>query len=397
MKVLESDDIIFYKGRKKTIFEHDIMYYEGVYYLYIYANREGEFTVNIDNVLYKDTSILESVDIIKPFNITNNFEIDEETNETLSKVLGIRPGFVYAPTSPIIKLYNKGTLNLSLRYGKEKITLEPMTMKEIKLDVTENFSYFDISGYKDFSVPVIHPTLEDKFTSPLAKSELEANPKTFSSEVLESEKKIEFIEITNPDDVNISDFQITSDIEFLEFEKLEDMTGKGVQNLSIEFKIDEIKHFAGTIEVTYFYGEEEGLLRIPVSIYVLEEGTNETEFEVLGDSCNNLNGTVCSVNFECEEGADQPYTSDHKLCCLGECIPIEKAEKKEDKNKYGLIIALVILAGIVAYGFYMYKKQKNFTPKKPGEKLKESTEKFEKRMAVKPRPSLRVKGTLQKS
>ncbi|MCK4996973.1 hypothetical protein KAS08_01595 [Candidatus Pacearchaeota archaeon] len=394
-KQIESSNLVFYKGRKKTIFEHDVIYYDGIHYVFIYANRDGEFEIRIENILYKENDTLKSSNIIKPFNITTNIKIDEETNETITEILEIRPGAVYFPKDTYIKLFNKGTIPLELKYGKEKIIIEPLTTKKIELEPQEKFSLFEVEGYKDFSIPIIYPTLEDEFVSPIIKSDLKADPDFFVSELFVDVKETEFIQIFNLGDSDITDLEIMTDIEYIRTGKLENMVGRQIQNLSVKIDAEAAGHFEGVINITYFSNNESNYLKIPVSIYALPKGTNETEFEVLDDSCDNLNGQVCKKGSICEEDADQRFTSDGKYCCFGECIETKTGSSAD--SDYGWIIAVVILAALGGYGYYMYKKQKNLTPKKPSERLKESVAGYKKRMAVKPKSTLRVKGNLQKS
>ena len=394
-KQITSDNLVFYKGRKETIFENDVIYHDGIHYVFIYANRDGEFELRVENILYKENETLKSINIIKPFNITTNLEFDEETNETMTKILSIRPGVVSYPKNSDIRLFNPGTTVLELSYKKEEMALDPLATISIDLFPEEKLSYFNIKGYKDFSIPIIYSSIEDVFVPIITSSEIKSDPDYLVSELFTNVRETEFIQIYNLELVNITNIEVSTDLEYIKLEGLEDMQAKGIQNLSLKIESEEAGHFSGEIKISYFSNNESGLLKIPVSLYVLEKGTNETDFEVLEDSCDNLNGQVCSKGSLCEEGASRRFTSDGKWCCFGECV-IKEAKSSEGSD-YGWAIALVILAALGGYGYYMYKKQKNVSPKKPREKIKESVNKYEKRIEVKPISTTRVKGNLQKS
>ncbi|MFH1521415.1 MAG: hypothetical protein ABIF18_00490, partial [archaeon] len=182
-KQIEQSDIEFYEGRKQISFESDIMFYNGVHYLYVYATRQGIFSVQISDVLYKENDSLESITITKLFNVTDEIMLDEETNETSTEILSIKPGFVFTTATPTIKLINKGSVTLNLTYGENELSLEPLATQEIKFTPEQTFSYFNISSYKEFSIPIIYPTANATFESPLVKPDLRHDPELLLAEL----------------------------------------------------------------------------------------------------------------------------------------------------------------------------------------------------------------------
>ena len=94
-KQIEPSDIKFYEGRKQVSFESDIKFYEGTHYLYVYTTREGNFSIEISGILYKEANTLQATTITKEFNITEEKIINEETNETSTQIFQIKPGFVF--------------------------------------------------------------------------------------------------------------------------------------------------------------------------------------------------------------------------------------------------------------------------------------------------------------
>ena len=64
-KQIKPSDVEFYQGRKKVSLESNIVFYNETYYLYIYANNEGEFIVKIPNILYTEDAELKSKTIEK--------------------------------------------------------------------------------------------------------------------------------------------------------------------------------------------------------------------------------------------------------------------------------------------------------------------------------------------
>lgn len=391
-KQLTSSDITFYEGRRSVYFERDIMNYNGTYYLYIYANRPGEFKMQINDILFKeDNGILQSITIEKEFNITSNSNTDPSTNETISKSLSIKPGFVYYPKDTSIKLWNKGNSDLEITYGKEKITISAMSVKEIEVLPEEKISFITIKSYKNFEIPVFYPTLEDEFISPSEDSNLRTEQETLTSEIYTNTKTIENIKLLNLGLESLTDIKVTSEIEGIKFGNLNDMGPKETQNLTLTFDLEEAGYIIEDIEVSFKINGETKTTTFSLSLFVLPKGTSEENFEMINNSCDNLGGVVCTTGTICD--GDQRFTSEAKYCCFGNCTAVT-IEEKSNKT-IGRIIAVIILLGIAGYAYYAYKKQKKLKTKSPKDKLEESTKKFESRM--KPKPTSRVKGSLTKS
>ncbi|MDH3353573.1 MAG: hypothetical protein OEL87_03935, partial [Nanoarchaeota archaeon] len=391
-KSIEASDITFYEGRKQVPFESDIAFYNGTYYLYIYAAREGLFSVQIADILYKEGDNLGSVTIVKPFNVSDDIIMDEGTNESYKEILSIKPGFIFSAKIPKIKLINMGTTILNLTYGENKTSLKPMETKEILLNPTEIFSYFNISSYKDFSVPIIYlaATKNETFESSVTQLNLKHDPELLLAELFTNNKTQKIIQLFNFGDSNITDTKLTTDISFAEVGKLDDMPGKGKQNLTVKFDADMPGHFQGHINITYTQSGEQNKLSIPVSLFVLPEGSSAENFEASEETCDSISGTVCKEKELCT--AEATFTKRGEYCCLGTCEPIEE---ELENGGYGWLIGLIIILAIGMVGYYLYNKQRKFGSNKPGEQLKEISEKFDKRMSGV--SSSRISGELTKS
>lgn len=388
-KQIEQSDITFYEGRKQVPFESDITFYEGTYYLYIYTIRQGNFSIQIADILYKENDELKSTTIVKPFNITNQIIINEDTNETSTKILSIKPGFIFTTETPIIKLINKGTTILNLTYGENELSLKLLSTHEITLIPTQTFSYLNISSYKEFSIPIIYPTANATFESPLVQLDLRQNPELLLAELFTNTKTQETIQLFNFGNDNITEIQATSDLSFIKIEQLEDMPARGIQNLTLILTPETSGHFQGHINVTYNQSSKLNTLSIPLSLFVLPEGSTPEDFEISEETCEEKLGTVCQDDEECD--IKIIFTKNGESCCLGICQPIAK----ERKGNYGWLIALIILAVLGAGGYYLYKKQKQMIPKTPEDKLKEVSEKFDKRMTGVPETK-RISGGIER-
>ena len=391
-KQIEPSDIKFYEGRKQVSFESDIKFYEGTHYLYIYTTREGNFSIEISEILYKEADALQATTITKQFSITEEKIIDEETNETSTQILQIKPGFIFTTETPSIKLINKGTSELSIEYAESEISLQPLETYDIVTIPEQVFSYMKISTYKEFSIPIIYPTANATFVSPSVQLDLRQSPELLLAELLTNTKSQETIELFNFGDEPITEIQITSDFDFIETEEIENMSAREVKNLTLTFDPEFPGHFQGNINITYTQYAEQQTLSIPLSLFILPEGSTTEDFEIINETCAEISGTVCESGFICS--GEATFTKNQEYCCLGTCE--STGEDESEGGGFGWLIGIIIIIALGFGGYYFYKKQKKVVPKKPEEQIKESSEKYAERLkgAIKPE---RVKGSITKS
>ncbi len=389
---IEPYDIKFYEGRKPVSFEFDIKFYEGIHYLYIYTTREDNFSIEISEILYKEADELAATTITKQFNITTETIIDKETNETMTEILQIKPGFIFTTETPTIKLINKGTETLDVEYGKEEISLASFETKEITIIPEEVFSYLDISTYKDFSIPIIYPSADAIFVSPSVKPSLRQDPDIILVELLSGTKLEETFELFNFGNDTLTEIQIVSDFDFIEVEEIADIAPKEVRNVTLEFDPKEPGHFEGNINITYTQVEDQNTLLIPLDLFILPKGANATIFEIVEETCEGASGTICEEGERCY--GEMIGSTDPGYCCSGTCAADE--EEESEGGGYGWLIGLIIIVAIAGGVYYLYKKQKAIVPKKPEEQMKESSDKYAKRLAGS-LDSKRVTGSVTKS
>ena len=390
-KQIELSDIKFFEGRKETSFESDITFYNGTHYLYAYTTRQGNFSIQIENILYNEADELKEKTIKQNFTIKEKTIIDEETNETSTEILSIKPGFVFTTQAPTIKLINRGTKTLNITYDETEISINPLSTKEITLSPTQIFSQFTISSYKDFTIPIIYPSANSTFVSPSEQLDLRQNPELLLTNLYTNTETQETIQLFNFGNDNLTSLHVTSAHPFIEADELEDVPPRGIQNLTLTFNPKNPGHFQGNINITYTQSEKQNTLSIPLSLFVLPEGSPTEDFEISEQTCTEIAGTVCTDEETCEGNAS--FTKNGEYCCIGKCQSIAK---KEPNGNYGWIWGIIIFIVLAAAAYYFYKRQKKIKPKKPEEQLKESTEKFTKRLEG-TKETKRTTGALTKS
>jgi hypothetical protein len=390
---IEKSQIKFYKGRKETTLEADILYYNSTHYIYIYTTQEENITLQIENILYKEENTLSSITLKKNLTIEKNLIFDEETNETYTEILKIKPGFIFTSNPPKFKITNMGTREFNITFNEEEISLLPFSTQEIENIPEETFSLTKISSYKDFLIPTVYLTGEENktFIEPEIKPNLKANPSLLFLELFTENSTKEIIQLFNFGDENITNITIIHNTSFLKINQPEDMLPRGIQNLTLELNPEISGHFQDSINISYTQQETQNLLEIPTSIFILPKGTPPENFEVKEETCAELSGKVCAQGSFCNGTAT--FTKNSEYCCLDSCI--ETDSNKSEKSNFGWILSLIIFAILIFTGYYFYKRQKEFKTQTPKDSIQATTESFEKRLSG--NQSKRTTGNLTKS
>ena len=325
-KQIEPIDVEFYQGRKKISFESDIIYYHGIHYLYIYTTRAGNFTIQIKNILYKELDILQSTTIIEELNIT------ERKNQTLT----IKPGFIFGNQLPKIKFLNSGISQLNITYNKNKTYLVPSQSQEITLIPTQVFSYLNVSTYKEFSIPIIYFKADKNttFISPSVEANLRSDKKLLSLELFTKNKTQHTIELFNFGNQNITDIKAMHNISFLTIKDIQNISPRGIQNLTLTFQPETPGHFKDGINITYTQNETQQELQILLDILILPKGEPIENFEVKEETCQEMSGEICENGYLCNGTAT--FTKNSEYCCLATCVELENTESS-NSNSFGWI------------------------------------------------------------
>lgn len=391
-KIIQDADIKFYEGRKEIFMESDIMFNDATHYLYVYTTKPGIFTMKISNILYKENNQLKESSI--EYNITSEVQPITEGETSVTKILSIKPGFILTTTNSTLRLTNKGnsTLNASL-LGNE-ISLNPQASQQITIVPSEPFSLFEISTYKDFSIPIIYlaqieinettnETINETInettnetintTEEIVEQNLEFTPALILQNIIIDDETSTTIELSNTGE-NITNIELATDINFLSLEGSTTMAANSTQNITIEFSPEEAGHVSGVINMTYTQSGQQKQISIPLELYILPQGSSQEDFVQLSQTCVEKNGTICPSGETCT--SDSTFTRGGDYCCLGTC------EKKSSDGGfgYGWIIAIIIFVILAGVGFYFYKKQKGIAPKNPDEQIKETSETYENRL-----------------
>ena len=374
-KDISQSDIQFFNGRKEIFTEYEIFYANEKYYFAIYTQNVGSFTMKINNILYKENEELKGI------NLEKNFIVNK--NENTSEILAIKPGLFYYK-EPKIKLTNLGDSEIKISFSEENkkienlsdISLNASQSQEIKFTPTKNFTTLKIKTYKDFYVPILY-----NFDNQLIEdfSELRFAPELILKNLIISEDEQVNIELFNTGNDNFTNIKISSDVYFLDFSKIENISSGNIKNLTVFFSPENPGHFTGKINISFDKKDKTYSTIIPLNLFVMLEGSTPNDFQISEKTCFEMNGTVCSSKETCGENGqgNSTWSKGGEYCCLNNCELIKNNETTSSTWLIGIAIVIIIL--IIIY--FLYKKSKKAKPQKPEEKIKEISENYSKRIS----------------
>lgn len=372
-------NIHFFIGGREVFPEFDITFYNKAYYFYAYLKTEGNYSFNINNILYRDTE-LNSINLNKELfvqqkEIVTQIESNESgnityTNKTDKQLLSIQPGFVFTTTNAEVFVTNLGTqaLNISYKFEdvSENFSLLAEESRKITLNPTKEFSYLELNSFESVSIPVIYTPLNTPIISQIKPSEYSLTIESKTSNITEK-----VIQLFNFGDANITKIKISHNLSVLETEKeIKQLNARGVYNLTLKFYSENSGIFSDSLIINY----SSGLLEIPIE--VIFSTTGNISVDRL-KSCSDLKGTICVSGESCNGTAS--FVSDG-YCCAGNCYVLPTIVKKSE-GSYNWLIGIIIFLIVGLGGFFLYKKYKKVSSPKPQEKLEKTAKLYEKRVS----------------
>lgn len=370
---ITSEDISFFEGRKKVFFESEVKEYNSTYYIYAYTTREGNFTLRIPNILYKENGALKLKTIETEVYISK--KLINEDNNTGSKILEVRPGFVDFSKGSKIKLVNKGDFPIVVDYLETSVELNASEEIEIGLEPLKEFSYINFYTYKTFQIPLIPSGREEIVKREPLINYLRTINKSLILKVSSEEKNEEIIYLINAGDKSLSNISFSSTIDFIEFSKTyNEILANQTVNLSLLISPKGRGQIEGMVNISYSSFNQSGLLKIPITLLIVPSGVGKENVSLSSKTCGDEGGVVCKDSKICDGKAI--YSADGKYCCLSKCVIVE--DPNEESN-IGWMIGVSIFVVIALVGFWAYRKQKKLK-QKPENSIAKVTEKYNKRL-----------------
>lgn len=347
-QTLIASDLKFFDGRREVSFEKDIVNSEGNYYFYVVFNREGNFSMKVENVFYHEGSVLKSISLEK------NFEVKKKENS--SQVLYIKPGVVFTTQDFDLSLTNKGSEIINYSYGKNnKSSLDVGETEKIRVSPSEKFSLFEIKSYKNFVVPIVYlkisvendtnTSIEEKIVS------LRASPKRVELQKQVGETIDYTFELLNFGTQNLTDMTVKTNLDFLKTNKISSILAKAATNLTIGGVANTAGLFEDNLSISYLENGTKEELKIPLTIYIFPVNASPEEIKQT-ISCFDVGGKLCEASEVCVG----PMSDQVGGCC-------KSCQKTTSESSSGVIVGILIIVFLGIVGFAVYKKFKNVKPK----------------------------------
>lgn len=355
---LTKSDLIFYKnGLQKTPQEYDIHFYDGNYYFYFIFSEEGNYTLIINDVLYKtDSGAINYEDINKTFELI-------EDNQT--SVLQIKPGIVYGYNDLNLNLINKGDIDLSVSIGADEYEITSGDSKIIQLGEQEKLSFLEIKSYKTFTIPVISlstPTNIGEKNNESEQEDLEINDGKNLEYAVEQGKREDYsFLIASLTDNNITEIEISSDIDGLTIlTSPDELVSKENDTINIKLKISELGLLNGNLIISYMVNEEAKSLIVPITIYVSEEEVSLETLDTSEDNqtCEDRGILICESDESCSGGTITICEDGSVGCIDGTCITLNTSNNPTDTKGKGWVAVLIAVIVIALLAFVILQKYK---------------------------------------
>ncbi|MFA5258517.1 MAG: hypothetical protein WC979_04260 [Candidatus Pacearchaeota archaeon] len=374
---LTSNNILIYEGDKV----HSEPLITGLtkqnnqYYFYaMLPNKEGNYSLKIENAEYISLGKIKSDALIQNFTI-------KRTNVS---VLSINPGFIFTNQDfeITVKSLDVGQkVSFSLGNVTKNISLAEETEETIKFLISDLKASQTTLKINDYSIPVF---TTKKINNSEGIKRLDSNPQKLTGVLVYGQNYFFTIVLQNSGNENLTNITISNNFNAVikpsSISLLEPGESEQV-NLSLSVKIKS--NFSG--EVIADYGDSDTI--IPLTFEITENKTqvNLTSGTGITESlsCAYI-GRICLDNQECNGTVTSSLEGS---CCQGECT-----DKVVSSYNWVYGVLLLLVVGILL-GYFYYKTKKNQKRKSPDELLKEKSHQFKTRM----NPNREVSGDLDRT
>lgn len=363
---LSKSNVFFYKEHVRIPVEYGIEKMGKEYYLYasLEGKSEGNYSVSLEDIQYREGTATITSPIVKNFSITN------ETAD-----FSLKPGAILSSGDFSVELQNLKSSGISVN-----VNVPPSNASERDISVlvsgdnSKTASIFLVSGEvekMDFTSAEGLPTFQfivfssqnTSYNVPVyIFSALASETQSYKLEPLQlvsslpanSESKKTII-LSNEGSTEIRNISISLSDSIKPFVNLsvnhiESLSPNS--NVIIELSIfsAEEKEVSGTLKAD-INGEE--MLYSQISLIFLQDYIPVNDTQSSEKTCSELNGRVCSSGEACDKQI--LYTSDSVWCCLGNCK--STGSQSTGRSSAGIVIAIILFIAMAGVIFWFYKKK----------------------------------------
>jgi len=358
------------------------------YYYAVLPNKQGNFSLKIQDSRYTDSGITKSDDIVMDFEIKSG-------NITEGSKLAVDKGFVV--TSKVF------SINLISLKGDQEVTAFIESSNQSKTvylieDVEKKLEFNPpeentVLKIKDYEIPifVISKTNDTRGDNESNVSDnkihLEFSPDELSGVVAVGEDYSFIVILENKGSEDIDNIVLSSDIGTINPKSIKSLKVGNSTFFNLTISVSKNENISGRITLDFDDKSE----TIPVFLETTENKTkvdlNRTTISDL--HCTEMRGKICDYGETC---TGETTRSLEGPCCIGSCIV-------EEETNYNWAYGIALIGVLAFLGFMVYKKmkkQKQGKTKTPDDIIKDKTKKYKERMQGGPPPPKEVKKSLRK-
>jgi|SRR3989338_5609687 len=369
---LNKNNILIYENNipRLTPVISDLIKYNDIYYFYaILPNKEGNFSLRIENAEYLDNGKPVSDSITKDFALST-------LNES---AISVNKGFIVADGEKISLNIKSLNGNLDTKAELQETNQTQLIHLIEGIDKKIEFNIKDVNKNRvdiiidDYKIPVFLININDNpITNPEKIKNISVFPNVLEGKLKTNQDYLFEMIIWNSDFINISNITITNNLGFninpdkIDFLKTNE---KRLINLTVKTPAKK-QNLTGNITIEY----ENRLKYINISFEIVEE---QKESNITGTSatssfsCKDI-GIKCTITQSCEGRITSSLEGD---CCVGTCLEI-----KEKKSIWPKIIGITLILILLIAGFFLYKKSKKNKNLTSEDILNEKSKKYKERM-----------------
>lgn len=359
------EDIFFYRGHVRISVDPYVAEIDDEFYIYakLLDKAPNNYSIVIKNLKYMKGSQISEEDLVK------NFSITEDIAD-----FSINPGFIVTEDDFFIEVQNLQDYKVNVEikniseeyfiYQESSINLRSGEIKKIDFKLKNmtqtTFSIIELSTENlKYEIPVYNPAGIIEQEKKQMDFKFEPSELNISLSTNSNTTRIIYLYNTGKETLENISLSVSDSLEpylSLSIKEIEELEENSSVKIELYLYSDEEKVIEGQIKAQTsqgLYTYSAIFLNFLKDYVPLDNETRITK------TCSELGGQICNKTAECD--GESVYTKDG-VCCLGSCKEIEKSST-------GKIIGWIIVAAVVGFLIWFFKK-KYRKAKKPIDLLK---------------------------
>lgn len=339
----------------------DLTKQDNIYYFYaILPDKEGNFTLRIEDVDFIRSGELKTATLIKNFTI-----------QASSPTLSVNPGFLFAEDLSVKVKSFGGDMDITSELEETGETKTIHLVEE--MEETLKFSSSPQSKksnlkINNYNVPVFALKKEEKVQEKTI--ELEFIPVELTGKIIPKKYYLFDVVLKNYGEEDLTNVKLSCDFNASVNPKLISVLQKNTSvHINITIRVEKIENLSGKILAE----SQNKTIILPIFFELTQEkedvninGTSITETL----SCYNI-GQICLDNAECD---GEITSSLEGSCCLGQCI-------EKTKINYSWLIGILLFVILIIILLIVFLKvRRRQKPKSVQEIIKERSGRYEQRI-----------------